>query len=171
LIQGGAVGGWGTSERHLDPIETVASPDRAKRCQKCSIARDCRSCAGAEELRLGRIVLDHGYVPGLGDAIPVRIGIGEGLGIGGRGEKPGVLRACHQGQRGNSEGSHSGVGSVKAEPVRVGLDIVTELAPLPVKVILWLLGPNVIWAACAPDPQRAAKPIAIRSFVLIFSLL
>jgi len=59
----------------------------------------------------------------------------------------------------------------KAEPVRVGLYIVTELAPLPVKVILWLLGPNVIWAACAPDPQRAAKPIAIRSFVLIFRSL
>src|SRR5439155_16973628 len=57
-----------------------------------------------------------------------------------------------------------------AEPVRVGLETATELAPLPVKVILWMLGPNVIWAACAPDPQRAAKPIAIRSFVLMVGL-
>jgi hypothetical protein len=58
----------------------------------------------------------------------------------------------------------------KAEPVRVGLVTETELAPLPVKVILWLLGPNVIWAACAPDPHRAAKPIAIRSFVFMIGL-
>src|SRR5882724_1785798 len=58
----------------------------------------------------------------------------------------------------------------KAEPVRVGLVTETELAPFPVKVIFWLLGPNVIWAACAPDPQRAAKPIAIRSFVIMMGL-
>jgi hypothetical protein len=58
----------------------------------------------------------------------------------------------------------------KAEPVRVGLDTVTELAPLPVKVILWLLGPNVIWAACAPDPQSAASPMVIRSLVFIAGL-
>src|SRR5438132_13872198 len=58
----------------------------------------------------------------------------------------------------------------KAEPVRVGLVTETELAPLPVKVILWLLGPKVIWAACAPDAERAAKPIAIRSFVIMIGL-
>src|SRR5207253_4656819 len=58
----------------------------------------------------------------------------------------------------------------KAEPVRVGLVTETELTPLPVKVILWLLGPNVIWAACAPDPQRATMPIAISSFVTMIGL-
>src|SRR5437868_5959864 len=58
----------------------------------------------------------------------------------------------------------------KAEPVRVGLDTATELAPLPVNVMLWLLGPNVIWAACAPDPQSAASPMAIRSVVFIAGL-
>jgi hypothetical protein len=30
------------------------------------------------------------------------------------------------------------------EPVRVGLETLTELAPLPVNVMLWLLGPKVI---------------------------
>ena len=54
--------------------------------------------------------------------------------------------------------------------VRVGLDTATELTPSPVKVILWLLGPNVIWAACAPDPQSAASPMVIRSLVFIAGL-
>jgi hypothetical protein len=58
----------------------------------------------------------------------------------------------------------------KAEPVRLGLDTATELAPLPVKVILSLLGPNVIWAACAPAPQSAANPMAISSDVFIVGL-
>src|SRR5207237_10762168 len=59
----------------------------------------------------------------------------------------------------------------KAEPVSVGLVTVTELAALPVKVILWVLGPNVIWAACAPDAQRsgpATSATAVRRFLYIF---
>jgi len=38
------------------------------------------------------------------------------------------------------------------------------------KVILSLLGPNVIWAACAPAPQSAANPMAISSDVFIVGL-
>ena len=56
----------------------------------------------------------------------------------------------------------------KAEPVRVGLVTVTELAPLPVNVMLWLLGPKVIWAAPTPEPHKSgliANAIAVKSLV------
>jgi hypothetical protein len=44
-----------------------------------------------------------------------------------------------------------------AIPIKVGLETETELAPLPVNVMDWLLGPKVICAASAPVPQSATK--------------
>jgi hypothetical protein len=53
-----------------------------------------------------------------------------------------------------------------AIPVKVGLETETELAPLPVNVMDWLLGPKVICAASAPVPQSATNVIAVRNFVV-----
>ena len=52
-----------------------------------------------------------------------------------------------------------------AEPVRVGLETATELAPLPVKVMFCALGPKVIWAASAPNAHRADIAIMVKSLV------
>src|SRR5207248_3604357 len=52
-----------------------------------------------------------------------------------------------------------------AEPVRVGLETATELAPLPVNVMFCALGPKVIWAACAPDAHRADSAMMVKSLV------
>jgi hypothetical protein len=57
-------------------------------------------------------------------------------------------------------------------PVKVGLETETELAPLPVNVIDWLLGPKVICAASAAVPQSATNVIAVRNFVaFMFTVL
>src|SRR6202035_4142222 len=52
--------------QQLYEVKTINCSNRTECGEECRVARDCRSCASAKELRLARVVLDPRDMPSLG---------------------------------------------------------------------------------------------------------